>query len=244
MSTAAMALYGAGGIAGRLAKTKARTAWTRARAKAQIQGGAVVYERMVLEELNVDEAVNRLTHVAEKDTDRSAIQLLAIALVKERVRRHLGLLFMGIIRKDAEDDTDMTENENADRRNTIEAAKELGGYVGELGRTFEKVWKLGRNSLVEVRDVRSDESGIDGDIQALLTALVLLQQVFSSPFAPKIEVSAKPSDSMPKDRCDVTTLRKVLGSRVFEEWAELEDAKDQAVDMVVELERRSMGLVV
>jgi hypothetical protein len=242
-----MALYGAGGVAGQLAKTKARAAWTNARAKAQVKGGAVAYERMVLEELSIDEAADRISHVvADKEMDRhSPLQLLGTALVKERVKKHLGLLFIGSIGNDAEDsenDTDKAKKEDTDRRNTIEAARELGGRVGELGRTLERVWKLGRNSLVEVRDTCDDEPGVDGEIQALLTALVLSRRVQDMSSTPKTGASVMFSGSMQKDRCDATILRRVLGSRVFEEWDRLEDARDRAVDMVVELERKSVGL--
>ncbi|KAF8237371.1 hypothetical protein L208DRAFT_1375635 [Tricholoma matsutake] len=242
LSTAAMALYGARGVAGKLAKTKARTAWINARAIAQLKSGA--YERMVLEELSIDEAVDRIPYVIA-DKEMSPLQLLGTALVKERVRKHLGLLFIRSIAKDVEDsatDTDKAEREDTDRQNTIDAAKELGGQVGELGRTLERLWKLGRNSLVEVRDVRDDDAGVDGEIQALLTALVLFGRLFPASLAPKTGVSAMFSPSTDINQCDAGMLRRVLDSRVFEESDELEDVRDHAVDMVVELERRSVGL--
>jgi hypothetical protein len=238
LSTAAMTLYAAGAIAGRLARARARTAWANTRAKAQIKGGAVAYERMVLEELSVDEAVDRISQVvADKEMDcRSPLRLLGTVLVKERVRAHLGLLFIESIGKDADDsehDAGKAKKEDTDRRNTIEAAKELGGHVGELGRTLERVWKLGRNSLVEVRDAH-DEPGVDGEIQALITALVLLRRVFPA--------TSSSGSVLQKNQSDAAMLRRALGSRVFEEWGGLEDARDHAVDMVVGLERKSVGL--
>jgi hypothetical protein len=226
ISTAALALYGAGGVAGRLAKAKARSAWANARTKARVKGGAAIYEKMVLEELSIDEAVDRIAYVVAADghgdegTEHpSPLHLLGTAIVKERVKKHLGLLFIESTAKDTETDVDVAE-----RQETLEAARELGGRVGELGRTLERVWKLGQNSLVDVQDVEDDVPGVDGEIRALLNALVLFQEVFLN--------------------CDAggaIVLRRALGNRVFEEWDGLEDARDRAVDMVVELERKSAG---
>jgi len=241
-----LALYGAGGVTGQLAKAKARSTWANARAKAHVKGGAVSYQRMVLQELSIDEAVDRIAFMVaahgdgDKGTDRpSPLHLLGTAIVKERVKKHLGLLFIGSIgTEDNEIDIDSVEKE--ERRETIEAAKELGGRVGELGRTLERVWKLGRNSLVDVQDVQDDVPGVDGEIHALLTALVLFQEVFAAPL--KIGVPATLSNGVQKDQRGAAILRRALGNRVFEEWNGLEDARDRAVDMVVELERKSAGL--
>ena len=237
-----MSLYGAGGIAGQFAKAKARAAWANARAKTQVKDGVDMYKRMVLQELSIDEAVDRIALVAaDKEMDHhSPLQLLGTALVKERVKKHLGILFIENFGTDVEDfDNDKVEKEDTDRQHTVEAAKELGGRVGELGRTLERVWKLGRNCMIEVRDAYDDEPGVDSEIQALLTALVLSRRVTSTSSALKTGVSNTFSRSLQKDQA---ILRRVLGSRVFEEWDRLEDARDWAVDLVVELERKSVGL--
>jgi hypothetical protein len=201
---------------------------------------------MVLQKLSIHEAIDRIAFIVAADgdgdtgTDRpSPLHLLGTAIVKERVKKHLVSLFIGSIgTEDREIDIDRVEKE--ERQETIEAAKELGGRVGELGRTLERVWKLGRNSLVDVQDVQDDVPGVDGEIHALLTALVLFQEVFTAPL--KTGVPAMLSDAVQKDQRGAAILRRALGNRVFEEWDCLEDARDRAVDMVVELERKSAGL--
>jgi hypothetical protein len=204
---------------------------------------------MVLEGMSVDEAFVRLSKDATAEgISQSPTQILASTLVKERVRKHLGLLFVESVRTSEEEDRDADDKEKLEldileRRKTIEAAKELGGFIGDLGRTLERVWKLGVNCQVNVEDAKVDESGVNGEIKALLAAVVLYRRLFPSSMGNGASALLSPPPSPGReDTSEVGMLRRALGSRAFEEWNVLEDARDRAVDMVVELERRSVGL--
>lgn len=243
LSTAALVLYGAPSALGGITRIKARSIWKAATAK----GGATSYEKMVLEGMSVDEAFERLGKEITQQDIKPPIQILAGALVKERVRKHLGLLFVGSVRTSAEeerdaDDKDQSEQDVLERRTIIEAARELGGPVGELGRTLERVWKLGADCQVDVEDAKDEESGVNGEIKALLAALVLYRRLFPSVGNGASALLSPPPSPGREDTSEVGMLRRALGSRAFEESNALEDARDRAVDMVVELERRSVGL--
>lgn len=246
ITTAAMALYGAGGPLGGVARIKARAVWAATRARALAQPGTSVYERMVLEGVSVDEAIARLgEEPTEIPVTRPPMQVLGNALVKERVRKHLGLLFVGSVQggDEGEKERETAAQELGEREETVEAAKELGGHVGELGRKLERAWKLSADCELEKEGGQEEEQGgIDGDIAALLTALVLYRRVFSSIGNGASALLSPPPSPGRKDTSDAGMLRRALGSRVFEEVSALEDARDRAVDMVVELERRSVGL--
>lgn len=248
-----MVLYGAEGMAGGIARAKARSVWAAAAAKASLKGGATVHEKMVLEEMSIDKAVEHLTEtfILAEGKSQSPMQILASTLLNDRVKKHLALLFVGSVRAGSDDDKDKdkdaeekdkTDKEIVEIRRTIEAAKELGGHAGELGRTLERVWKLGVNCQTVVEDIRGDESGVDGELKALLAAVVLYRRLFASMTNGSSALLSPPPSPGRKDASEAGILRRVLGSRVFEEWDGLEDARDRAVDMVVELERRSVGL--
>ncbi|GLB39084.1 putative helix loop helix domain containing protein [Lyophyllum shimeji] len=256
LTTAALALYGAGSVRifGGLARAKARTVWdtAKSRSRAQALPGPSTYERMVLEEMTVDEAVVRLQgrsvqdeSTGEAEKARTPVQLLAAALVRERIRAHLGVLFAASVNSRAGDeggelDKEALEREDVERQRTIEAAKELGGHVGELGRRLERVWKVPGDCLRNDLDVGSEEG--EGDLEALLAALVLYRRVFASPGNGASALMSPPPSPGRKDTSDAGMLRRALGSRLFEESAALEDARDRAVDMVVALERKNVGL--
>jgi hypothetical protein len=117
------------------------------------------------------------------DTDRECtytpLETLACGVVKERVRGHLGRLFVEAVAGEVV----MNENEKEEeqeRRMTIDAARELGGSVESLGRLFERVWKT---DSVELEDVTEqftcvDSGHLDGEIKSLFTALVLYRRLF------------------------------------------------------------------
>ncbi|KAF5383267.1 hypothetical protein D9615_005063 [Tricholomella constricta] len=247
LTTAALTLYGTGGVLGGLARIKARAVWSKVKTKARAThvSGLSAHERMVLEEMTLDAAAARLADVeGEKGQGQTPMQVLADALVRERIRAHLGVLFIGSVSERAGDevepDKEVLELENVERQKTVEAAKELGGRVGELGRRLERVWKVTVDSAAE----EMGDEGREGEAEALLAALVLYRRVFSSlgnGNGASGLMSPPPSPGR-KDTTDAGRLRRALGSRVFEESAALEDARDRAVDMVVALERRSVGL--
>lgn len=83
------------------------------------------------------------------------------------------------------------------------------------------------------------------DILALLRATVLYSQVFASQFVPSPPPSPARKAGGKESEADVVLhLRRALGSNVFEESGDsnldglsLEDARDRAVDMIVNLQR-------
>ena len=245
IATAALILYGTPGVLGGLARAKARMVWTCARSRlgARSHTRAAVCERVVFEEMSVDEAFERLGSEMDfgGECGDGLTEILGRALVKERLRKHLGSLFVGVVcgREGREGEGEESIRcEEQEREGAVEAAKELGGRVGELGRRVERVWRtplaLGRE--VDWKDDDREEGGVEGDIGALLKALVLYHRVLMVPSWPlcvggKVKVDG-----------DLQMLRRVLGSRVFEAWGALEEARDRVVDMVVVLDRRSVGL--
>ncbi|KAG6888195.1 hypothetical protein C0995_009975 [Termitomyces sp. Mi166 len=264
--TAALALYDCSTPLGSLARAKARSVWSK-----RTGSTSTLYERLVLEEMSVDEAAARLPAAAtmhpegqvdeDGDEPRTPMHVLATSLVRERVRKHLGVLFVGCVRVEDADvegvEGEEREKELIERNRTIEAAKELGGSVGELGRRLERLWKVptGEFTLSEVKE-DEDEDEMEVKVETLVDAVVLYRRVFSAGAAggvgcgqgnanPASALMSPPPSPGRKGRdadADVGRLRRALGSRVFEESGALEDARDRAVDRVVELERRNVGL--
>ena len=150
-------------------------------------------------------------------------------------------------------------------RRTIDAARELGGQVKELGRVLEKVWKTPSAALDHINvdkdlDHFEAQDSVDTQINALLSALVLYHRVFSDPLqlarCSSALLSPPPSPTLrsgSKGTGVVHALRQALGSRVYEdgdgdegaeggeEGGRLEDARDRVVDLIVEMERSSRG---
>ncbi|KAG6854425.1 hypothetical protein C0991_006968 [Blastosporella zonata] len=175
LCTAALTLHGLGTFLGGLARARARAVWGNICIK-----GTTAHERLVMEELSVDDAASRLAGgVANNDEgDREdgelgrPIRALAAALIRERVSRHLGTLFVGSVRGEEEADVEVREKEGQERRRTIEAAKDLGGHVGELGRRLERLWKVPSGTSTE--DEKAYESGSEDEedgTEALTAAL-------------------------------------------------------------------------
>ncbi|KAG5643700.1 hypothetical protein DXG03_009749 [Asterophora parasitica] len=246
LTAAALTLHGVGGVFGGLARSRARSAWRTAKIKAAHESclSAVNgYERMVLEEMSVDAAAARLSLTGEirvEEVKRTPMQVLACTLVRERIRAHLGALFVKSVieRADGEVDEEALEQENNERAKTVNAAKDLGGRTGQLGWRFERVWKnVGDGN--ERWETSNEE---DGEVEALLAAVVLYRRAFDSIGSGASALLSPPPSPGKKDATDAGRLRRALGNRVFEESAALEDARDRAVDLVVELERRSVGL--
>ncbi|KAG6815805.1 hypothetical protein H0H87_011204 [Tephrocybe sp. NHM501043] len=253
LCTAALTLHGSGTFIGGLARARARAVWSSIRIK-----GAKAYERLVLEELSVDDAsakldartINNYVGDGEDGELGKPIRVLASAVVRERVGKHLGLLFVGSVRGEEDVDAEERGKEVKERRRTIEAAKELGGMAGELGRRLERLWKVPSGSVTEdvAKEYESGSEEEDDAAEVLATVLVLYRRVFSFGSAgngASALMSPPPSpgrEGKGKDTSDVARLRRALGSRIFEESEALEDARDRVVDMVVELERRKVGL--
>lgn len=165
------------------------------------------------------------------------------------------------------DDMERERFEEDEMRKTINAARSLGGRAGELGEMLESVWKTG---VYTFEDDGEDQDPVVGEIKALLSALVLYRRIFptsilgpdeNSGCGVSILLSPPPSPNQ-KDVKLHYALRRVLGSTVFDFSGEgdgegdvernkmgtlgiaLEDARDRAVDMLVDCERQNRGGVV
>ena len=112
-------------------------------------------------------------------------------------------------------------------RQTLDAARELGGQVEELGRVLEKVWKTPGAALDHDLnldkdvDVSQAQDSVDTQINALLSALVLYRHVFPDPLqlagCSSALLSPPPSPTLrsgSKSTGMVHALRQALGSRV------------------------------
>ena len=280
ISSLAMLVHGASGIPGGLARAKARSLWDSAKAHglSPVLTGhgtrkqAQVFEVLVLESMDVTDAVERLSTASEEEKKGDSgrpykpIEVLGCLLVKQRVKQHLGDLFVDSVygSKLEQDDKESVKRKEGEMRRTIDAARELGGQVEELGRILEKVWKTPTASLDHINldesvDFSQAQDSVDTQINALLSALVLYRRVFSDPLqlgCSSALLSPPPSPTLrsgSKGTRMVHALRQALGSRVFEdedgdeeaegeeEGGRLEDARDRVVDLIVEMERSSRG---
>ncbi|KDR68370.1 hypothetical protein GALMADRAFT_146330 [Galerina marginata CBS 339.88] len=210
--TLALVIRSASGLGG-LASLKAGWVWDAARQLAQrpsSQGDKQVAEALVFEELDtLDDAAALLAAAtatpAQSDESRrktTPLEVIAGVVVKERVKRHLGQLFVRAVAvsdpeqielEELESETESEEGEQREEeewRKTVDAARELGGGVEELGRMFERAWKAPGGALDDadlalggVADNNNNESvnsGLDAEIRALLAALVLYRRLFPS----------------------------------------------------------------
>ncbi|KAK1221926.1 hypothetical protein PQX77_015254 [Marasmius sp. AFHP31] len=258
-----------------LARRPAKALWEAARARKGYTGdqgrgvGVLIrpHERLVLETMEVDEAsatLKSLQRTSAASTRYSPIGLLASMVIKERSKKHLQKAFVRTISPPSEksfeledDGEDVAKTVKAEKeeetevRTTVDAARSLGGEVADIGEMLESLWNLGVHELDW--DLEDDlDDGLDGEIRALATAIVLYRRIFSSSImgpvgdgngsSVSILLSPPPSPSLRDSRLHLT-LRKALGSSVFE-YGEgedfgraLEDARDRVVDMLVDCER-------
>ncbi|TFK41474.1 hypothetical protein BDQ12DRAFT_720326 [Crucibulum laeve] len=138
-----------------------------------------VSEKLVLAELDVAGAIDRLaaSSVDIKGDDGcmySPLEVLGCSLVLEHVKEHLGGLFIETVNPTREDGEKNNDDEIC---RTIDAAKELGGTISELGRVLERVWRTPSSVTSEDLCLK----GYDEEVRALLTALVLYKRVFAAP---------------------------------------------------------------
>ena len=239
-----------------------------------------INEKLVFETLSVDEALDRLALASASDTwmketvdedgkSYTPLQVLGCLIVRERVKKHMGRLFVQIVANTAERAVIKEEDrEEEARRITVDAARELGGSVEQLGKAFERVWK---RTSVEDDDLSyfvGSESAVDHEIKALFTALVLYRRAFVTDLHPECGPSStllSPPPSPTPTRSVkyaqmLLELRKALGNRVFEDDTDvegevvdnmegdvscvlgLEDARDRVVDMIVDVDRKERGV--
>lgn len=278
LTTLAIVFSGTNGVFARIAAMKARFVWTAAKLQSEkigIKYPTKISEQLVLETLTVESAASYLaqaTHSDRTDGERAytPIEVLGSLVVKERIKQHIASLFVHAVEDEAETPVFSQTNDEEWRR-TLEAASELGGHVAELGKTLELAWKADvaviedAELLLEADEDGDSMNGLDGDIRALLTAVVLYRRLFAA--ARDGELSSSTLLSPPPTPTAKTTIRRgqmlqalrtVLGSSVFEEegivgalGAEeeavkdagdkvlgLEDARDQVVDLIFDSERR------
>ncbi|KAF9069433.1 hypothetical protein BDP27DRAFT_1325329 [Rhodocollybia butyracea] len=277
LSTLALAMWPLGHFVHR----HARSVWEAARARKGFsgvrEGGVGVqvrpHERLVLENMTLEQAIScfrspvTLKSQASEWSRYSPIGVLACILVKERVKRHLETMFVRTVFPseqcyELEDGSanaaNVTEDkEEEERRQTIEAARSLGGRMAELGDTLQRMWTMGVWELDDITipyDESNQELDLDAEIRVLLNALILYRQIFSSSILGSVEnghssgISILLSPPPSPVRQDVKlhyALRRVLGSSVFDAGSDndnglggaLEDARDRLVDMLVECER-------
>ena len=250
LTTLALVVASTTGALGGLAKIKAGFIWDAAK-----NANAKISEQLVFETLDMDEAAVCLSKATTTSvgTDYTPVEVLGVVVVKARMKKHLATLFAGAV----DDDVAVSVNEEEEevqRTRTVEAARELGGQVAELGRTFERVWRPSASGVGGVLSFNPEEAGagVDGEIKALLVALSLYRQLF--PDAHKDVCGVHSSSALlspppsPSSKASVErgnmllSLRKALGSRVFEDEVMcLEDARDRVVDMIVDADRRQRG---
>ncbi|KAK7036548.1 hypothetical protein VNI00_011481 [Paramarasmius palmivorus] len=261
LSTLALVLY----PVARFARQHAKAIWQAARARkgySGVQEGVLIrpHERLVLETMEVDEAIKSLEESPASPLERtrySPIGVLACTLVKRRMRDHLKKAFVkAILSSDSayelEDDSvsvidvakSVTEEEEEERRVrvTIDAARSLGGKLAEMGEMLESIWTMGTCEL-DLSESEDDdvEESVESEILSLFSALVLYRRIFSSSImgpcsgsSVSILLSPPPSPSRHDTKLHLS-LRRALGSSVFEstEDAALEDARDRVVDMLI-----------
>ncbi|KDQ60146.1 hypothetical protein JAAARDRAFT_597090 [Jaapia argillacea MUCL 33604] len=252
-----------------LSKATATELWNRALKTQSMRP----YERMVLKNLTVDDAVALLASASRTKKGgvgkQSPLRLLAVTIIQDKLRKHAALLFIRTVLRNDERCSHMghtPEEENQreeERREVIEGAKSIGGRIGELAEVLDRVWESGVcdvDQLVEETAMEVDES--EKAIGCLLRSTILYRQIFPSYLAGSqgisesvsLMLSPPPSPSR-KNTVVHAALRRTLGSPAFDygevgregEGGEgqeeeklamlLEDARDQAVDMIVELER-------
>jgi len=175
---------------------KASAIWDDAKRKVQGNNKVKVMEKIVFESMGLDEACERLAgcvkrgdldDMSDGEREYELIEVLACDVVKERVRSHLGDMFVDFVGGHEDEDVEEEEEGKAEeerrRRRTVDASRELGGNVGGIGRLFERIWKIGVGS-VEMGDVQSafsdvqSSGGVNEEVRALFVAFVLYARMF------------------------------------------------------------------
>ena len=273
LATLALMARSTTGIFSRLGRMKGRSIWAIAQ---DLASGTHpkpptlrVHEKLVFQTLSVDEALDRLTLASSSDNTRTKereneedgrtytpLEVLGCLIVRDRVKKHMGRLFVQVVAANATitersvlvNDEEEDREEEVARRMTVDAARELGGSVEQLGKAFERVWKT---TIISVEDDEfvglelssSSADGGDDGIKALFTALVLYRRAFAGPGErvggggggcdnPSFTLlSPPPSPDMKKSDKYVRMLlelRKALGNRVFEDGdGDDDDTKDE-----------------
>lgn len=231
LTNLSIVLHGTTGLFAGLAGMKARSVWATAKVQCQkvtLNNPTKISEQLVLDTLTAATAGGYLataTFSDRSDGERAytPVEVLGCLVVKQRVKAHLASLFVQSVADEAE-----AQTQDLEWRRTIDASRELGGHVEQLGKTLERAWKADP-AAIEDDDLAlnvdaDDEGSADADIRALLTAVVLYRRLFAE--AQDGALSSSTLLSPPPTPTAKTTikrgqmlqaLRMVLGSRVFED---------------------------
>ncbi|KIL57564.1 hypothetical protein M378DRAFT_27930 [Amanita muscaria Koide BX008] len=266
LCTFSLVLHGTSSfIMNALLRGRSRVMWDRAKvmcASLLRKPGKHVhmYERLVLDNIDVDEAATRLASNViipaqlglDMDQEPSPLKVLGAIAVRDRMKKHLAAAFVKTavaVDKVVSDVNDNDDNDDEEeRQKTFSAASELGGSLAQLGKIAERLCRLvadGRGQMVTVSsDLVESLANRDeqDEVSSLILALVLYQRVFHSHDKGQWTLlSPPPSPGGRSSSTDpVFLLKKTLGSGVFDEECVqgLEDARDGAVDLIVEIERK------
>lgn len=222
-------------------EARSQALWSRAGGLAE-SVEASAYQCLVLSSMTVKEAMECLA-TSNTIPGSPPIAFLASSLLRKRLHAHASSLFIHRVSQDSESNSEFPSAEDSKIWNaTLSNGRSLGGGIGLLSDALARVWQNGWPSF-DIDDVKVDAA--NEDILALLRATVLYSQVFASQFVPSPPPSpARKAGAKESDADVVLRLRRALGSNVFEESGELnlgglslEDARDRAVDMIVNLQR-------
>ena len=258
LCTLSLVLHGAGpSVVNTLLRMRSRAVWDQAKMLCGLllrkPGKHVsVYERLVLDSMDADEAASFLSDVTVGkvglDTDQapSPLQVLGEALVRDRMKKYLGSVFVKLVGGEEEDDKLVLGSDEEDRQKTFLAAAELGGRLAELGKLSGRLCRLIADDCRRMVTVSPDlveslaSSDEDDKVASLILSLVLYQRVFHSHEKGQWMMQSLPSSPGRPIYDPVFLLKKTLGNRVFEEGCVegLEDARDSAVDLIVKIERK------
>lgn len=245
-----------------------------------------MHERVVLSTMSIDEAADllekwRLWRAAERKNrcaaceKRTPLGILAAIITRFKLRKHAASMFVRTVVPHGQRDEDGEEvlfdlekehRDEHEMRDTIEAAKSIGGRTADLAVLLERAWDTGFCPQDEVinssqpRNVEYDDdceeehdlADLDAqEIRSLISATLIYRHIFPSSFpsvGPAVSLILSPPPSPSRKNVALhTALRNALGSAAFD-YVEgrlddptlggaLEDARDRVVDMLVELER-------
>src|SRR3984957_6329725 len=118
-------------------------------AKKVAREGGRPWEKVILEQMDVNEAAELLAlerGSGRGSTSEGPLAVLAMALLMTRMRKHAAVLFVRAVLPDAgqtEEQEDQDQDEEKERAATIDAAKSLGGQIAETAESLEGAWKAG-----------------------------------------------------------------------------------------------------
>ncbi|KAI5996447.1 hypothetical protein F5J12DRAFT_853575 [Pisolithus orientalis] len=242
------------------AQSRAERLWNRAWRIVDTNAHHVfTFERLIFKEMTLEGALECLS-VSSEGTDVNGptpITTLGSTLLHRRLLAHASSLFVHRVAEAHEGVVEDFSSEDEEKRwrETVEYGCSIDGGIAALCSVFKRTL-----------DVDALEWGsVDSSLQALLTAIILHQQVFPRRQSDStlgsladfntsfLSPPPSPQSGQPKDARS-RRLRCILGSSVFEQSAtssdtqsdacslSLEDARDRVVDELVNLERETRRL--